>query len=191
MARVIWLLVLLAGTVGASFLVGPLMALTVVPALAGAAWLLRRSGALAGGERLPRGLAAASAGLLVALGLFFVKVLVANPSDNAYLWIAILGVLVGVLAVPFALAAVAPAGAPRGRLARAGIALVWGLGVPGALILVAGAQLYLLSIPHDVPGVRVDDRVAVNHVLGSVALLAVVWLVGYRWPRGSRDEPAR
>ena len=35
----------------------------------------------------------------------------------------------------------------------------------------------------------VDSRVAINHVLGCLALLAVVWLVGYRWPRQSGARP--
>ena len=51
----------------------------------------------------------------------------------------------------------------------------------------AGAPLYLLSSRRDVPGAFVDDRVAVNHVLGSLALVAVLWLAGYYWPRRSRD----
>jgi hypothetical protein len=188
MAWVRWLAVIVAGTLLGSFLLGPSMALTVVSALAGAVWLLRRSGALEGGKRLSRPIAAASAGLLGGLAFIFTRVLVANPSDNAYLWIALLGGLLAAPAVPFALAAVAPAESVRGGLARAGIALVWCLGIPGALLLIAGAPLYLLSIPRDAPGVFTDNRVAVNHVLGSLALVAVVWLVGYHWPRRSRGE---
>lgn len=191
MARPIWLLVLLAGMLCASFLLGPLLALTVGPALAGAVWLMRRSGALAATHRLPRRIPAASAGLLAALSLGFLNILVASPTDNAYLWIALLGVLLGAMAVPFALAAVAPAGAVRGWLARIGIALVWCLGVPGALVLLLGAPLYLLSSPRGVPGTFVDDRVAVNHVLASLALLAAVWLVGYYWPRRGARNGAR
>lgn len=185
MRWVIGLIAFLAGLLVGSFFLGPLLALMVVPALAGAVWLLRRSGALEGGRRLSRRIAAASAFLTGGLGVFFVKVLVANPSDNAYLWIWLLGVLLGVTAVPFALAALVPAGALRSGLARAGIVLVWCLGAPAVLVLLAGAPLYLLSSPRDVPGTFVDNRVAVNHVLGSLALLAVVWLVGYYWPRRS------
>jgi hypothetical protein len=187
MAWVIWLIAFVVGTVVASFFLGPLLALTVAPALAAAAVVLRRSGALEGGKRLPRRLAAASAGLTGGLGVFFVKVLVANPHDNAYLWIALLGVLLGVTSVPFALAAVAPGEPLRGWLARIGIVLVWCVGAPGALLLLGGGPIYLLSSPSPATGAVVDNRVAVNHILGCLTLLPVVWLVGYHWPRQSQS----
>ena len=190
MTRLIWIIAFLAGTVLASFFLGPLLALTAAPALALAVLGLRRSGALAGGRQLPRRLAAASAALLGGLGAFFVKVLVANPQDNAYLWIALLGVLLLATAVPFALAALGPAGRLRGWLARAGVVLVWCLGAPAALILLLGAPLYLLSTARVPPGALLDNRVAVNHLVGAGLLLAVVWLVGYHWPRQSRGADA-
>lgn len=182
----IWLVAVVAGTLVASFFLGPLLALTVAPALAAAALVLRRSGALAGGQRLPRGIAAASAALVGGLGFFFVKVLVANPQDNAYLWIALLGLLLLTIAVPFALAALAPAGRPRRWLAGSAIVLVWCVGAPAVLVLLVGAPLYLLTSARVPPGGLVDSRVATNHLLGAAALLPVLWLVGYYWPRQAR-----
>jgi hypothetical protein len=190
MRGVIWGVAFLVTALVASFFLGPVLALPVAGALGATIVGLRRSEALAGGRRLPRERAAASAGLLAGLGVVFAKVLVANPSDNAYLWIAMLGVLLGAVAVPFALAALAPAGPLRGGLARLGIGLVWVVGGPGALLLLVGALLSLLSSPRGVPGAVVDDRVAVNHVVGCVALLGLVWLVGYYWPRRSRARRA-
>jgi hypothetical protein len=186
MGRVIWPLAFLGGTIAASFFLGPLLALTAAPALALAVLGLRRSHALAGGQQLPRPLAAASAALVGGLGVFFVKVLVANPQDNAYPWIALLGMLLLATAVPFALAALGPAGRLRGWLARGGIVLVWCVGAPAALILLLGAPLYLLSTARAPPGAMLDNRVATNHLIGACLLLAVVWLVGYHWPRRSR-----
>jgi hypothetical protein len=38
------------------------------------------------------------------------------------------------------------------------------------------------------PGALVDNRVAMNHVLGCLALLPVIWLAGYYWPRQARSQ---
>lgn len=187
--RVSWLVAFLAGALVASFLLGPGLALPVALTVVAAAFLARRSGALQGGKQLPRWHAAASAAVLAGLGVFFVKVLVANPSDNAYLWIAGLGLLLAVIAVPFGLAAIAPRGPLQGMLAQVGIALVWTVGGPGAVLLLVGGPIYLLSSRGVPPGGFVDGRVAVNHLLGCLALVPVLWLVGYHWPRQSRMPP--
>lgn len=182
-AGAVWLLLLaILALLAVSFL-GGVPGLTVVLALAGIAGLLRRTGALAGADRLARPAAALSAALVAGTGLLFMAVLVANPSDNAYLWIWLLGWLLVAIAVPFALAAMLPAGAARRWIARAAVALVWGVGLAGALLLLLGAPLYLLSSAALLPGGRVDERVAPNHVLGSLLLVALVWLAGSYLPR--------
>ena len=190
-ARVAWLVGFLAGALVASFLLGPMLALPTALAVVAAAFVVRRSGALQGGKQLSRGHAAASAALMVALGLVFNRVLVANPSDNAYLWIAALGLLLGVVGVPFGLAAIAPRGSLRGVLAQTGIVLAWTVGGPGALLLLVGGPLYLLSSRGVLPGGFVDGRVAINHLLGFVSLVPVLWLAGYHWPRQGRTPPTR
>jgi hypothetical protein len=190
MRRIVWVLAILGAAIVASFFLGPLLALTLAPGVALAGLGLRRSGALAGGQQLPRRLAAASAALVGGLGGFFVRVLVANPEDNAYLWIALLGVLLLGTAVPFALAALGPAGRLRGWLARIGIVLVWCVGAPAVLLLLLGAPLYVLSSSGGPPGAA-DSRVAVNHLIGAAALVPVVWLVGYYWPRQGRAAGPR
>src|SRR3954469_19254607 len=191
MRRIVWVLAILGAAIVASFFLGPLLALTVAPAVVLAGLGLRRSGALAGGPQLPRSHAAASAALLGGLGGFFVRVLVANPEDNAYLWIALLGILLLVIAVPFALAALGPAGRLRGWLARIGIVLVWCVGAPAVLLLLLGAPLYVLSSAGAPPGVSIDQRVALNHLVGAAALVPAVWLVGYHWPRQGRAAGPR
>jgi hypothetical protein len=185
----IWLIAFLVGALVASFVLGPLLALPTAFVVVAAAFLVKRSGALQGGKQLPRLCAAASASLMVGLGIFFIKVLVANPSDNAYLWIALLGVLLGVVGVPFGLAAIAPRGPLKGVLAQIGVGLVWTVGAPGALLLLSGAPIYLISTRGVPPGGFVDSRVAINHLLGFLALLPVLWLVGYHWPRQSQMPP--
>jgi hypothetical protein len=189
-ARVGWVAAFLAGVLVASFLLGPGLALPTALAIVAAAFVARRSGALQGGRQLSRWRAAASAGLMVGLGVFFAKVLVANPSDNAYLGIALLGLLLAAVGVPFGLAAVAPAGSIRAILAQIGIALVWTVGGPGVLLLLVGGPIYLLSSRGGPPGGFVDNRVAINHLLGCVALVPVLWLVGYHWPRQGRTPSA-
>ncbi|HLH25488.1 MAG TPA: hypothetical protein VK066_23455 [Chloroflexota bacterium] len=177
-----------AAAVLTAFFLGPALALPVALALGAALLALRRSGAFAGGQRLSRGRAAASASLTAGLGVFFARVLVTNPQDNAYLWIALLGGLLVVVAVPFALAAVAPSGPPRGWLARIGVALIWCVGVAGALLLLLGGPLYLAS-SGAVPGAAPDGRVPAYHLLACLALVLLVWLAGYRWPRQSARTP--
>lgn len=182
-AGAVWLLLLgILALVAASFL-GSILGLTVVLAVAGTAEVLRRAGALAGADRLARPAAALSAALVAGTGLLFMAVLVANPSDNAYLWIWLLGWLLVAVAVPFGLAAVLPAGGTQRALARAAVALICGVGVPGAVLLLLGAALYLVSTAPAPSGARVDPLVALNHAFGALLLMALVWLVGLHLPR--------
>jgi hypothetical protein len=180
-----WLRALLRGVLalvpllalfGLFVLFGPVLAVVTVVAMAAAVGFARRSGALTGARELPRALLATSA-------------LVANPSDNAYLWLMCFGVLLLGIAIPFALAAGVPWQRIRCGLAQVGVGLVWGVGVPAALLLLAVGPLHLLSGPF-VPRTSVDQRVIVHHTVGGLALGAAIWLVGYRWPRrSSRSGP--
>jgi hypothetical protein len=161
------------------FFVGPPAALVLVAGVFFAA----HSEAIKGAKGLSRRMAAASALLLACLGLVFIKVLVANPSDNAYLWIAMLGAAALAVSVLFVLAAIMPIDRARPWLSQTAIVLLWIFGAPGAVLLLLGGPLYLGR------GARwpfVDNPVVVNHLVGLLVLLPSLWLVGFHWPRASR-----
>jgi hypothetical protein len=178
----LWLVALVGAGLAGSLLLGPLLGVAAVLALAAGLGIALRAGVLGGAASLTRGSAAASMLLVSGLGCFLLAVLVANRSDNAYLWIALLGMLLVVAGLPFGLAAVAPFEGLRRSLTRVGLVLVWGIGAPGLLLLLIGGPLYLVSTPGAFPGGAVDGRVVLNHVVGSVLLLIVLWIVGYYWP---------
>jgi hypothetical protein len=157
-------------------LIGPLIAVSLV------------AGAVLGGQvarqvtpaTASRALARGSLAVLITLGVVFRTVLVGNPSDNAYLWIAVLGMLLFFPAVPFALAAIVPRGRATSWLMRAGIVLFWLIGGGGLSLLGIGGGLYLTSTP---PGIAMDSRVPIFHGIGFVLLLGALYLVGFYWPR--------
>lgn len=115
---------------------------------------------------------------LVVLGLVFSQLLVLNPHDNAYLtpWIA--GRALFVLAAPFAIAALLPAGEPRRIGAWVAVSLVWGLGGLLAALFLYYAALIVGSslVAHQVP----RGGVAAVHVIGTVLLVATVFGVNRR-----------
>ena len=114
---------------------------------------------------LGRGLAGLSAAVLIALGLLFVRLLVANPSDNAYLALWLAALLLWSAAPPFALAVVLPGGGVRRVVVKVGLTA---LGVAGAASAVLLGWSLLVIPPQDY---AYDARVLRHHVLGLAALL--------------------
>jgi hypothetical protein len=179
-AVVVGILVALALSVPAALFLGTWLGPLLGFSLVGAVLLCMQSGALSGARDLSRKMTAASALVCGGLALLFLRVLVANPSDNAYLWIAVLGYLLVAPAVVFGLATIMPVRRLRQWLSQAAVLLLWVVGVPGAMLLAAGSLLAAIS--GGGPGV-VHSRVVAYHLIGLLALLAGLWLAGYRWPR--------
>ena len=109
-----------------------------------------------------------SAVVLAGLGAFFMKVLVANDSDNAYVGLAIIGFLLLVTSTPFALATLLPHGGFRRVAAHIGTGLLWVLGGISALILIPS----LIVIPSQ--DYSHDGRVFPYHVAGFLVLLLAI-----------------
>ena len=131
-------------------------------------------------QTVSRALARGSVAVLVTLAVIFRTVLVGNQSDNAYLGISLLGLLLFLPAIPFLLASIVPNRLAAAWLTRCGLVLLWALGIPGLLMLGSGGALYLMSTP---PGIYVDMRVPAYHVIGFLLLAGALYLVGYYWPR--------
>ncbi len=122
----------------------------------------------------PRLLTALGAVALVALGVVFMRVLVANTSDNAYLWLALIGLLLFLPAAPFALATLLPERAGRRLVVRIGLWLLIGVAVLAGVLLIFS----LAIIPSQ--GYDYDPRVFRNHLIGFVVLavtLPVLYVV--------------
>jgi hypothetical protein len=130
-------------------------------------------------SQLARALAGGSAAILAIFSVVCRTLLVGNPSDNAYLWIEVLGRLVMAPTVLFVLVPiVGHAGASRWLL-RAAITLLWVIAVPGVALLLLGAALAVISTPSSM----LDFRVPVSHVIGAALLAGTLYLAGYVWPR--------
>jgi hypothetical protein len=130
-------------------------------------------------SQLARALAGGSAAILAIFSVVCRTLLIGNPSDNAYLWIEVLGRLVMAPTVLFVLVPiVGHAGASRWLL-RAAITLLWVIAVPGVVLLLLGAALAVVSTPSSM----LDLRVPVSHVIGAALLAGTLYLAGYVWPR--------
>lgn len=178
-----WLLAFLLAMALASFTLGWLMAAVLGVVLLIVAGILRQTRAMSRAARLTRAWSLLSAVLLVVLGWVLKGPLVANDSDNAYIWLWMMGAALLGVAVPFALAAVVPSAAARQRLAQVGIVLTWAVGAPGAVLLLLGAPLYLVTSARMPPGGMADGRVAPYHLIAALLLTGVVWLIGVYGPR--------
>ena len=113
-----------------------------------------------------------SALALAGLGAFFVRELVANDSDNAYAGLAIIGVLLLVAALPFALASLLPRGALRRGVVTGSLVLLGIVGLLGLLILIPSVAM----IPFQDYGA--DAPVLRNHLVGLGALVGGLVVVG-------------
>lgn len=159
------------------FLIGPAAALMLV----GSVFAAARTPALRTGGTFSRRSALLSALMVSCLGGIFLKVLVVNPSDNAYLWIAMVGVMLLAVAAIFALALLVPFTQPMRWLTRAALFLLWAVGGLGALLMLLGGLIPLLS---GTPGGTADYAVVIAHIAALLALVGTLWLVGYQWQRG-------
>lgn len=122
------------------------------------------------------------AGAVAAVG-FALRLFVFNGSDNAYIVPAMAGFVLPPLAVPFAVAALLPAGRARRVAAWAAVALVWAAGgVFAALflfysVLIVGAAAYTL-----VTGGAGPDGYGViaAHIGGAMLTVSLVLLLSRR-----------
>lgn len=120
-----------------------------------------------------------TAAALAALGVLFVRVLVADSDDNAYLYLTFVGGGLVVAALPFTVAALLPTGSVRRLVVRGAqvfLALVGALGM--ALLLFA-----LAIIPSQ--NYR-SNTVLLSHIVGLIALVAasvVLWRIYRQHPR--------
>ena len=121
-------------------------------------------------------LAAVSALWLAALGLFYLLVLVANWSDNAYLWLFMIGALLILVSIPFALAALLPYNNFRRIVIWLSIGLLWLFGAFSSVMLI-GALFIIPSQHYPTP------QVFVSHLVGLLVLLPTLFFVGYRFVR--------
>ncbi|MDQ6832046.1 MAG: hypothetical protein M3008_01500 [Chloroflexota bacterium] len=109
---------------------------------------------------------------LLALAVFFPAVLVRNWSDNAYIFFPLVGIALLLLSVPFAIAALLPAGRTRRVVASVGIALVRVIGGFCCVVLMlsvipAATQYYTRTV-------------LISHLAGLALLLPVVLGIGWR-----------
>ncbi len=122
-------------------LIGPLIAVSLVTGAAIGGRTARRVTPATASRALARG----SVGVLVILGVVFRTLLVANQSDNAYVWIAVLGTVLLFPAVPFALAAIVPRAGATSWLIRIGVVLLWLIAAPGLVLLAIGGGLSVMA----------------------------------------------
>ena len=138
-----------------------------------------RRGTFSSGTRGPsRTATGASALVLGGLAALFLEVLVANDSDNAYIGLVIIGLLLILAALPFALATLLPHGGFRRVVAGIGLVLLWVLGAGSALILIPS----LMIIPSQ--DYSYDGREFPYHVIASLVLLLAVpgiYLLAIGW----------
>jgi hypothetical protein len=102
------------------------------------------------------------------MGLFFLGVLVADWSDNACVWPALVRMGLLVASACFALCALLPVRVDRGA-AQAASAFLWLLAVASLAFVLP----YLITTLVDSPAEAVRDGVFVTHLLGQTVLLLV------------------
>jgi hypothetical protein len=129
---------------------------------------------------LARALAGGSAGILGIFSLICRTLLVGNPSDNAYLWIEIIGRLILAPALLFVLVPIVGHEGARRWLLRAAITLLWVIALPGLVLFLIGAALTIFSTS---TASMLDPRVPISHVIGALLLAGALFLAGYHWPR--------
>jgi hypothetical protein len=108
-----------------------------------------------------------SAAVLAFVGLMFLTVLVADPGDDAYLVLLMLGGALIVSAIPYAAAALLPDGRPRRASLIGALVLSLLVGTVGTAILVCS----LLAI--GLGDYRYDPFVLRNHVIALGAFVAI------------------
>jgi hypothetical protein len=186
----IWLAAISAAWLVSSPFLGPLLALLVAVAVSLVLVLLSRTAALRRAGRSSRLGAGVCAGLVGGLGQIFQRVLVANPSDNAYLLIALLGSALILPAALFAVAATAPWDSVRVWASRGGVALVYLLGVLGALPVPFIAYSFVSALFSGQAAEMQRNPVAVNHALTGVLSLLMIGLVSHYQPGSTERRPS-
>ena len=114
-----------------------------------------------------RSLLGGTATALIALGVFFVTVLLADSGDNAYLYLAFSGGGLVAAGLPFALAALLPPGAARRLVTRVALGLVAVVGLLSLLLLLLGCGRHSfaeLPVKHRAR----KTRHRINHVYRGV-----------------------
>jgi hypothetical protein len=110
------------------------------------------------------------------VGVVFFWGLVRDRSDNAYIWLALVGVLLFVVAAVLASAALVPPGPLRVRIGRMALLAAWVVCGPGAVLMLFGVLLSFRAAPSGGP-----NGLAVGvHGLGLALLLATLWFASRR-----------
>lgn len=160
----------IVGALGVAFIVAQLFGWNPSAALGATAYDRTRAGI--------------SAVWLAGIGILYHNFLVANWSDNAYLWLVLIGDAFFLLGILFAAATLLPVRTVQRPLYWLGIGALWVLGVVATAML-----LYALVI---IPFQGYSGRqVFISHLLGLFSLLPSLYLVGYLLPRrraGSEPE---
>ena len=127
------------------------------------------------GSQPSRLLLGGTAATLIALGVFFITVLVADGGDNAYLYLAFSGGAFVVSGLPFALAALLPPGGARRLATRLSFGLLALIGILALLLLL----LAVVVIPTQN---YESSTVLLRHVVGLTTCMAtlVVLILAYR-----------
>ena len=126
--------------------------------------VLTQQGKFVLGTDPPRWVTGGSALLLSGVATLYLKVLVADWGDNAYLWLAFIGYALFPIIVVFAVATLLPHDAFRRIVVALGVAFTFAFGVISVLALVQA----LIVIPSQ--NYR-TNQVFISHLAGLVTLL--------------------
>lgn len=127
-------------------------------------------------QRLSRRRTALSGLSILLLGIVFQQLLVRNWSDNAYLWIAMVGFGLYPVGIAYLLAGAFPESAVRTGLVYLALGLLWFVGGLGLVLMVMGA-IIVLAQPSFYSWASLEF---ISHTAAAVLLAITLYCVGLR-----------
>jgi len=118
---------------------------------------------------------------LVLLGVIFQQVLVANWSDNAYLWIALVGFGLYPAGVLFIIAGLLPYSVVRTVVRYIAQGLLWFVGGLGLMLMILGIIIVLAQ--GNLYNPVWTSPVFLGHVAGALLLSVTLYVVALRGTR--------